>query len=94
MRNLTPLYYSISFLKCNTGGCTFLEYGNEKVVVLVILTVMATIGLTGQIVPGLTVFADESDMDTEQKIKQKNVSSGFAICSNIADNLIESGILR
>ena len=55
---------------------------------------MTTIGLIGQIVPGLAVFADESDTDTEQKIKQKNVCSGFAICSNIADNLIESGILR
>jgi hypothetical protein len=66
----------------------------KKQIVLVILTVMATIGLTDQIVPGIAVFADESDTDTEQKIKQKNVCSGFAICSNIADNLIESGILR
>jgi hypothetical protein len=66
----------------------------KKQIVLVILTVMATIGLIGQIVPGLDVFADESDTNTEQKIKQKNVCSGFAICSNIADNLIESGILR
>jgi len=55
---------------------------------------MATIGLIGQIVPGLAAFADESDTDTEQEIKQKNVCSGFAICANIADNLIESGILR
>jgi hypothetical protein len=66
----------------------------KKQIVLVILTVMATIGLIGQIVPGVAVFADESDTETEQKIKQKNVCSGFAICSNIADNLIESGILR
>ena len=66
----------------------------KKQTVLAILTVMATIGLMGQIVPGLAVFADDSDTDTEQKIKQKNVCSGFAICTNIADNLIESGILR
>jgi|GEM_PF-1636227 hypothetical protein len=66
----------------------------KKQIVLAILTVMATIGLIGQIVPGLAAFADESDTDTEQEIKQKNVCSGFAICANIADNLIESGILR
>ena len=66
----------------------------NKQIVLVILTVMATIGLIGQIVPGIAVFADESDTDTKQKIKQKNVCSGFAICTNIANNLIESGILR
>jgi hypothetical protein len=66
----------------------------KKQIVLVILTVMATIGLIAQIVPGIAVFADESDTNTEQKIKQKNACSGFAICSNIADNLIESGILR
>jgi hypothetical protein len=66
----------------------------KKQIVLVILTVMATIGLIAQIVPGLAVFADESDTDTEQEIKQKNVCSGFAICTNIANNLIESGILR
>ena len=41
----------------------------KKQIVLAILTVMATIGLIGQIVPGLAVFADESDTDTEQKIK-------------------------
>jgi hypothetical protein len=66
----------------------------KKQIVLAILTGMATIALIGQIVPGLAVFADDSDTDTEQKIKQKNVCSGFAICTNIADNLIESGILR
>lgn len=55
---------------------------------------MATIGLIGQFVPEIAVFADESDTNTEQKINQKNVCSGFAICGNIADNLIESGILR
>jgi hypothetical protein len=66
----------------------------KKQIVLVILTVMATIGLIAQIVPGIAVFADESDTNTEQEIKQKNVCSGFAICTNIANNLIESGILR
>ena len=66
----------------------------NKQIVLVILTVMATIGLIGQIVPGIAAFADDSETDTKQKIKQKNVCSGFAICTNIANNLIESGILR
>jgi hypothetical protein len=55
---------------------------------------MATIGLMGHNVLGIHVYADESETNTEQDIKQKNVCSGFAICSNIADNLIESGILR
>jgi hypothetical protein len=66
----------------------------KKQIVLLIVTVMATIGLIGQFVPGIAVFADESDTNTEQKINQKNVCSGFAICGNIADNLIDSGILR
>jgi hypothetical protein len=66
----------------------------NKKLVLVIITIMATIGLMGHNVLGIHVYADESETNTEQDIKQKNVCSGFAICSNIADNLIESGILR
>jgi len=66
----------------------------NKQIVLVIITIMATIGLMGHNVPGIHVYADESDTNTEQDIEQKNVCSGFAICSNISYNLIESGILR
>ena len=66
----------------------------KKQAVLVLVTVMATIGLIGHVVAGIPAYADESETNTEQEIKQKNVCSGFAICSNIADNLLESGILR
>jgi hypothetical protein len=66
----------------------------NKQIVLVIITIVATIGLMGHNVPGIQVYGDESETNTEQDIKQKNVCSGFAICTNIADNLIESGILR
>ena len=55
---------------------------------------MATIGLIGHVVAGIPAYADESERNTEQEIKQKNVCSGFAICTNIANNLIESTMLR
>jgi hypothetical protein len=32
--------------------------------------------------------ADESETDTEQEIKQKNVCSGWAVCTNIATGAI------
>jgi hypothetical protein len=36
----------------------------------------------GVVPSGESVFGDESEMNTEKKVKQKNVCSGFAICSN------------
>lgn len=55
---------------------------------------MATIGMIGHVVVGISAYADESETNTDQVIKQKNVCSGFAICTNIANNLIESTMLR
>lgn len=66
----------------------------KKQAVLVLVTVMATIGLIGHVVAGIPAYADESETNTDQVIKQKNVCSGFAICTNIANNLIESTMLR
>jgi hypothetical protein len=34
--------------------------------------------------------ADESETETEQEIKQKNVCSGWAVCTNIATGAIGS----
>lgn len=66
----------------------------KKQAVLVLVTVMATIGMIGHVVVGISAYADESETNTDQVIKQKNVCSGFAICTNIANNLIESTMLR
>jgi uncharacterized membrane protein len=35
-------------------------------------------------------FADESETETEQEIKQKNVGSGESVNDNCAQNLIDS----
>ena len=52
-----------------------------------------TAGLVDSGVSGTPVYADESETSTEQKIEQENVCSGFAVCSNTADNLIDGGFL-
>jgi hypothetical protein len=36
--------------------------------------------------------ADESETETDQEIRQKNVCSGWAICTNIAENDKNSGL--
>lgn len=36
--------------------------------------------------------ADESETETDQEIRQKNVCSGWAICTNIAENDENSGL--
>jgi hypothetical protein len=46
------------------------------------VAIVAGVGLMGFVPSGESVFGDESETNTEQKIKQKNVCSGFAICSN------------
>jgi hypothetical protein len=35
---------------------------------------------------------DESETETDQEIRQKNVCSGWAICTNIAENDKNSGL--
>jgi hypothetical protein len=35
--------------------------------------------------------ADESETETDQEIRQKNVCSGWAVCTNIAENDKNSG---
>ena len=61
---------------------------------LVIIVIVAAAGLVGSVVSGTPVYADESETSTEQKIKQENVCSGFAVCSNTAEDLIDSRLLR
>ena len=54
---------------------------------LVIVTVLMTAAITGIFSTNPITFAqDESETNTEQEIKQKNVCSGWAVCTNIAEN--------
>ena len=87
----TPFYYGNNFLKCNILRwlCYFQMTRNQ--ITLVIIAIVAAAGLVGSVVSGTPVYADESETSTEQKIKQENVCSGFAVCSNTAENLIDGG---
>jgi hypothetical protein len=50
-------------------------------------TVLMAAALTGILSTNPLAFAqDESETGTEQEIKQKNVCSGWAVCTNIAEN--------
>jgi hypothetical protein len=60
-------------------------------VTLIIIAIVAAAGLVDSGVSGTPVYADESETSTEQKIEQENVCSGFAVCSNTIDNLIDGG---
>jgi hypothetical protein len=54
---------------------------------ILIATVLMAAALTGILSTNPIVFAqDESGTNTEQEIKQKNVCSGWAVCTNIAEN--------
>jgi hypothetical protein len=54
---------------------------------LAIATVLIAAALTGILSTNPIAFAqDESETGTEQEIKQKNVCSGWAVCTNIAEN--------
>jgi hypothetical protein len=56
---------------------------------LVIATVLMAAALAGILSTSPIAFAqDESETNTEQEIKQKNVCSGWAVCINTAENLI------
>jgi hypothetical protein len=59
---------------------------NKKLAIAIVLIVAA---LTGILSTNPIVFAqDESETHTEQEIKQKNVCSGWAVCTNIATGAI------
>jgi archaellum component FlaG (FlaF/FlaG flagellin family) len=56
-------------------------------ITLAIATVLIAAALTGILSTNPIAFAqDESETSTEQEIKQKNVCSGWAVCTNIAEN--------
>jgi hypothetical protein len=56
---------------------------------LAIATVLMVAALTGILSTNPIAFAqDESETNTEQEIKQKNVCSGWAVCTNIATGAI------
>jgi hypothetical protein len=54
---------------------------------LAIATVLMAAALTGILSTNPIASAqDESETGTEQEIKQKNVCSGWAVCTNLAEN--------
>jgi hypothetical protein len=56
---------------------------------LAIATVLMVAALTGILSTNPIAFAqDESETNIEQEIKQKNVCSGWAVCTNIATGAI------
>ena len=57
---------------------------NQKTIA--IAAVLAAAMLTGIFATTQLAFADESETETEQEIKQKNVGSGFSTNINCADN--------
>jgi uncharacterized membrane protein len=57
---------------------------------LILAAILAATALSVIATP-LAVFADESETDTDQEIKQKNVGSGDAEQNNCAQNLIKAG---
>jgi hypothetical protein len=62
--------------------------------ILAIATVLVAAALTGIFSTNPIAFAqDESETSAEQKIKQKNVCSGWAVCTNIAGNRENSAIV-
>ena len=58
---------------------------------LVIATILTAAALTGMLSTNPVAFAqDESETDTEQEIKQKNVGSGESTNNNCALNSIDA----
>jgi hypothetical protein len=61
---------------------------------ILLVAVAATAGLLGVFnISTTTAYEDEPATSTEQEIRQKNVCSGIAVCTNTAENLIDSGFL-
>jgi hypothetical protein len=60
---------------------------------IAIATVLMAAAFTGILSTSPIAFAqDESETNTEQEIKQKNVCSGWAVCINTAENLIDGAL--
>jgi hypothetical protein len=64
------------------------QQANSLLVVLVVV-VLAVGTATAST---LAYAQSESETETEQEIKQKNVCSGWAICTNEAQNAEDSGL--
>ena len=57
---------------------------------LAIATVLTAVSFTGILSSPIALAQDESETNTEQEIKQKNVGSGNSINNNCALNSIDS----
>jgi hypothetical protein len=60
-----------------------------KFAIVAMIAALTAIFATGTLA---AAYADESETETEQLIKQKNVCSGWAVCVNEALNAEESSI--
>ncbi len=57
---------------------------NKKLAIAIVLMAAALTGILST--NPIASAQDESKTGTEQEIKQKNVCSGWAVCTNIAEN--------
>jgi hypothetical protein len=63
---------------------------NKNTIAIAFVLAVGVLSFTAAVIP--IVYAQslsptgESETETEQEIKQKNVCSGWAVCTNIAEN--------
>ena len=63
---------------------------NKNAIVIAFVLAVGVLSFAAAVIP--LVYAQsssptgESETETEQEIKQKNVCSGWAVCANIAEN--------
>ena len=62
----------------------------KKLPIVAILTAAALTGILST--APMTVYADESETNTDQLVKQKNVGSGDSLNFNCGQNLIKAGV--
>jgi outer membrane lipoprotein SlyB len=60
---------------------------NKTLAIAAVLMAAASTGIFST-TSSIAFAQDESETNTEQEIKQKNVCSGWAVCINTAENLI------
>jgi hypothetical protein len=61
---------------------------NQKMLAMAV--VLMTAALTGLVTTTPVAYADESETETEQELKQSNVGSGESVNHNCAQNVIDS----
>jgi hypothetical protein len=64
---------------------------NQKMIVIAAIVTAFAFARIFSMLP-MAVYADESETNTDQSIKQKNVGSGDSDNFNCAQNLIKAGV--